>query len=621
MTISTNRKPPTQHFTALYIYLAISIVVLISMIIISFLWNYFNERDQILLLAKKEALTNFNKDIALRYWATEHGGVYVPASAQTPPNPYLSHVQERDIITPSDRKLTLMNPAYMIRQVMEGYEKLYGVKGRITSLKYLNPKNAPDSWEQQALADFEKGVKEVFEITNISGKPHLRLIRPLITKEGCLKCHRHQGYQVVGDVRGGIGVSVPLSSYYEIEQEAIYRIIGYHVIFGFFGIFAIILIALQSKKRIIARKKAEEEVYKINSELEQRVKERTIELEKENTERKQAEELVRKSEKKFKDFIMSGTDGFAFYDSKLNLIDINAKGLESFPTGTDREMILGKNILDLNPNLTGTERYRKYLEVMKTGESLVMNEVFLGSAFGDRYITVKCFRVGDGLGFIFTDITESKQAEIQIKADLKEKETLLNEIHHRVKNNMSVISSLLKLQMNNLDNKIAKEALQDSQNRVESMAMVHETLYRSDTLSAIDLKTYLSELGRNVFKNYLISHTVKFKVVAENIMVSVKQASPVGLIVNELIANCLKYAFTDDREGEILLELKSNNETEVELTIADNGTGLPDSFDLKNADSLGLKLVKLLTENQLGGSIEMESKNGTKFTIKFNIES
>ncbi|MBT3933160.1 MAG: DUF3365 domain-containing protein, partial [Bacteroidetes bacterium] len=263
------------------------------MIIISFLWNYFNERDQILLLAKKEALTNFNKDIALRYWATEHGGVYVPASAQTPPNPYLSRVQERDIITPSDRKLTLMNPAYMIRQVMEGYEKLYGVKGRITSLKYLNPKNAPDSWEQQALADFEKGVKEVFEIINISGKPHLRLIRPLITKEGCLKCHRHQGYQVVGDVRGGIGVSVPLSSYYEIEKEAIYRIIVYHGIFGFLGIIVIVLIALQSKKKIITRKESENEVYKINSELEQRVEERTTELTKKIHEHEQAEDQIK----------------------------------------------------------------------------------------------------------------------------------------------------------------------------------------------------------------------------------------------------------------------------------------------------------------------------------------
>jgi PAS domain S-box-containing protein len=222
---------------------------------------------------------------------------------------------------------------------------------------------------------------------------------------------------------------------------------------------------------------------------------------------------------------------------------------------------------------------------------------------------------------IMQDITKRKQAEAQIKSSLKEKETLLQEIHHRVKNNMTVISSLLKLQMNSLDNKEAKEALQDSQNRVQSMSMIHETLYRSDNLSAIDLKTYLSELGGTIFQNYSISNKVQFKVEAENITIGAKQASPVGLIVNELISNCLKYAFTDDREGEILLKLKSNNENGVELIVSDNGVGIPEAFDLQKADSLGLKLVKMLAENQLDGSLDMESNNGTKFTIKFNTET
>ena len=221
---------------------------------------------------------------------------------------------------------------------------------------------------------------------------------------------------------------------------------------------------------------------------------------------------------------------------------------------------------------------------------------------------------------VVENITERKQAEEKIKASLKEKEILLQEIHHRVKNNMSVISGLLDLQMNNTDNKIAKEALQDSQNRVQSMSMIHETLYRSDNLADIDLARYLSDLGKVVLQNYAISKTVHFKVKAESVMIDSKLASTVGLIVNELIANSLKYAFTDDREGEILLELKSNKENGVELMVSDNGVGIPKGFDLKTADSLGLKLVKMLVENQLDGSIKMESNNGTKFTIKFNIE-
>jgi PAS domain S-box-containing protein len=219
------------------------------------------------------------------------------------------------------------------------------------------------------------------------------------------------------------------------------------------------------------------------------------------------------------------------------------------------------------------------------------------------------------------DVSKRKQAEEQIKASLIEKETLLNEIHHRVKNNMTVISSLLGLQMSNTDNQIAKDALQDSKNRVQSMSMIHETLYRSDNLSSIDLKKYLSELGKTIFQNYSISNKVHFKVEADNIMISVKQASPVGLIVNELIANCLKYAFSDNREGEILVGFKSNKENGVELMVSDNGVGIPEGFDLQKVDSLGLKLVKMLVENQLDGSIDMESNNRTKFTIKFNIET
>ncbi|MDZ7793237.1 MAG: histidine kinase dimerization/phosphoacceptor domain -containing protein [Spirochaetia bacterium] len=200
---------------------------------------------------------------------------------------------------------------------------------------------------------------------------------------------------------------------------------------------------------------------------------------------------------------------------------------------------------------------------------------------------------------------------------LKEKETLLHEIHHRVKNNMTVISSLLRLQMDSIDNKIAREALQESQNRVQSMSMIHQTLYQSEDLSAINLKTYLSELGKNIMNNYSINNKVQFIIDVENIMIEVKQASTVGLIVNELITNCLKYSFPDYREGEIVLRLKSNNENEVDLRLSDNGIGMPVGFDWKNSDTLGLQLVRTLVEQQLNGTVEVDSINGATFTIKF----
>jgi len=152
-------------------------------------------------MAITEARTLFNKDLAFRTWASSHGGVYVPASDQSPPNPFLSHVPERDIQTPSGNTLTLMNPAYMIRQIMEQYTTTYGAYGHITSLKHFRPETAPDEWEKTALMAFEKGEKEALEFAEIRGKPNLRLMRPMITEQDCLKCHGFQGYRV-GDIRG-----------------------------------------------------------------------------------------------------------------------------------------------------------------------------------------------------------------------------------------------------------------------------------------------------------------------------------------------------------------------------------------------------------------------------------
>ncbi len=220
----------------------------------------------------------------------------------------------------------------------------------------------------------------------------------------------------------------------------------------------------------------------------------------------------------------------------------------------------------------------------------------------------------------FDDLfNEREQAEEQIKASLKEKETLLHEVHHRVKNNMQVINSLLKLQSNTIDDDHIKEILKDSQSRVYAMSAVHETLHGSDKLSEINLKTYLSRVTNSVFQTYSINHgKVKLNSDVEDSPISLNYAYPLGLIINELISNSLKYAFPEDRPGEITVSTKKTD-TEIELVVMDDGVGIPEELDWKNAKSLGLKLVRTLVENQLDGSMDMQRKNGTKFTIKLNI--
>lgn len=169
-------------------------------------------------LAVAEARAYFNKDQAARLWSASHGGVYVPVSHTTQPNSFLVHVPERDIYSPSGRLLTLMNPAYMIRQMMEHYSSLHNVRGRITGLRYFREETAPDAWESRSLLSFETGRDEAMEFTDMGGEPYLRLMRPLQTEESCLKCHEVQGDHS-GDVRGGISIAVPMKQYLDYRRK------------------------------------------------------------------------------------------------------------------------------------------------------------------------------------------------------------------------------------------------------------------------------------------------------------------------------------------------------------------------------------------------------------------
>ncbi len=189
------------------------LILLWTLLIIGFAaWSSYDSYHSELQIATAVARYNFNKDEVYRSWATMHGGVYVPITARTVPNPYLSHLPERDITTPSGKRLTLMNPAYMTRQAHELGLELYGLHGHITSLKPIRPENAADAWEVKALKKFEKGASEVTSKELIDGKPYIRFMKALLVEEGCLKCHATQGYKI-GEVRGGISVSVPWEPY------------------------------------------------------------------------------------------------------------------------------------------------------------------------------------------------------------------------------------------------------------------------------------------------------------------------------------------------------------------------------------------------------------------------
>jgi len=209
-------------------------------IALSLLWNWQRTNQMAAEIAQQQAIAAFDKDVIYRMWNASHGGVYALVTPGTPPNPHLSHIKERDILTPSGRQLTLINPAYMTRQVHEmGHEK-YGHKGHITSLNPIRLQNAPDPWEAQALESFEQGEQESIVLAELGDGQYLRLMRPLITQKGCLKCHGHQGYQV-GDIRGGLSVSVPMAPYWASARKQFTVILLGHLFFFALGSSGILL--------------------------------------------------------------------------------------------------------------------------------------------------------------------------------------------------------------------------------------------------------------------------------------------------------------------------------------------------------------------------------------------
>ena len=220
-----------------------------------------------------------------------------------------------------------------------------------------------------------------------------------------------------------------------------------------------------------------------------------------------------------------------------------------------------------------------------------------------------------GIVCIGNDIEEIKEAQSKIKASLEEKEILLREIHHRVKNNLQIISSMLNIQSNYIKDKEDLELLRESQSRIKSMAIIHEGLYNSNDFTHINFKDYINNLMHYISVHYNLSPKIHLYVDVKNIMLNIETAVPCGLIINELVSNSIKHAFPPGSSGNIKVSLTSEMGI-CSLKVSDNGIGFPANVDFKNTKTLGFKLVNVLT-NQLDGNIELDKRKGTEFIINF----
>ncbi len=210
-----------------------------------------------------------------------------------------------------------------------------------------------------------------------------------------------------------------------------------------------------------------------------------------------------------------------------------------------------------------------------------------------------------------------REAEEYLKKSLEEKDVLLREVHHRVKNNMQIISSILRMQSRNIEDPKLKDILQESQNRIHTMALIHENLYNNESLANIKFANYIKSLTGNIARTYSNQSTIiKFNYQMEDAYLSIDTAIPCGLIINELISNSFKYAFNGNSIGQISISFKELPDKKYQLIVSDDGIGIPDHIDITKTKSLGMKILHKLVQ-QIDGILQNDFSNGTKFTITF----
>ena len=319
------------------------------------------------------------------------------------------------------------------------------------------------------------------------------------------------------------------------------------------------------------------------------------------------------------DIIESMGDALIVMDNKGNIERINSATMQMF--GYSESQILGRPLGDF------FEDEFVIPESVQNGVVHRNREGRIATNDGSNIpVSYSLGRIHDshgekrGIVCVATDITHRKEAEEEITKSLKEKEILLSEIHHRVKNNLAVISGLLQMQIWETEYEAAEVALKDSQLRVQSIALIHEKLYQSEKLSYIRFDNYIHELLKAIQNMYRKSGAIEVKTDLTSIALNINQAIPCSLLLNELTVNAYKYAFDREKGGTIHIQLRKEDDT-VRLAVEDDGVGLPDDFSVKSETSLGMSLVKTLVK-QLKGELEIEKGKGkgTKFQITFEAE-
>lgn len=647
---------------------AVSLGILWSLFIAaSCYWNIADEEKVLQKIALAEANAAIGRDQLFRHWGSSHGGVYAPVTAKTAPNPYLSHIPERDISTSSGKQLTLINPAYMLRQVYELAEKNEPSfsQGHLTSLKPLRPENRPDPWEEKALRAFETGSKEYSEAVQINGQPFVRLMKPFTTEKSCLKCHAIQGYKE-GDIRGGLSVSIPLKPLLDAAHDRIIGLLIFNGVIWLLGLGVTFIGARQLALNAAAQSRVEEELHL-----------QTVQLEEEVAERQMAQESLQESEAHLRivaDYA-SNWEYWRLEDNTFLYMSPSALGVTGYSVSEfmdDHELIYRI----VHPE--DREMFRHHTHELGEGGQILPADIRIITKSGDvRWLGHICQQVytGDGLPWGWRgsnlDITERKQMEYelfeqteQLEEEVAERETAQQELERlnnfleervdeavielRLKDQAMIQQSRLAA-LGEMINNIAHQwrqplnniglIIQNVQFSFDSGTITREEM-QSDVRKAMDIIMHMSRTiddFRNFFRqdkekrsfsiNEVVKRTLEFVSAAldnRNVKVTIEAEEEVTTIGHQneysqvlliILSNAsetgVERLVTEPR---IFIRIFSENGRSV-MCIRDNCGGIPEDiiqrifdpyFTTRSPDKgtgIGLYISKVIIEQNMGGSL------------------
>ncbi|OEF97426.1 ATP-binding protein [Desulfuribacillus alkaliarsenatis] len=600
------------------------IVVMVWSIIVavSLLWNLWHAKSNAYEIAENTLRMSSTKDLTFRYWATNHGGVYVPVTGDTPASPYLSHIHERDITTESGRELTLVNPAYMMRQVHELITDTYGIRGRLVSRQPVNPINLADEWEFEALAAMEAGMDDVTAVINTEGQSTMRYLKPFYVDEGCLLCHEHQGYQV-GDLRGGISAQTSLEPYLAMYRVNRNNIVIGHVFVLVIGIIGVLLTASRLEK---------------------------------------ATKVVVKAER-YKTIVEHTNDAIFMHDFNGVILDLNDKG--SSVLGYSRKELIGEHLSKLVKKEIEETRHERTEKIINLG-SLIFEGIVIHKNGKEIPVEISAKMVSNqGNGIIQSyvrDISKRKKVEQELleankklqaammescklaeaaeKANRAKSEFLAN-MSHEIRTPMNAVLGMTELLEEYATDKEQQKYIDILKKNGDNLLKIINSIL---DLSKIESGKMELNVGETVICDVIKEVGATFKPLAAkkglNIDIELSRCTLNECTVladeekiRQVLVNFISNAIKFTEQGDILLKFKIIDKT-LRFSVQDSGIGiseekLEDIFHAFNrgdvstkqtygGTGLGLTISKKLVEI-MGGQIWVESVKGAGSTFYFEI--